>query len=225
MTINSAGRTTPLIARLIGDDATRWDQLLSEAEKSIEEANAREAASARQALASAFDRLPKSHSPLTKDPFRTLADLGFQVGDPLDDLFIQVTPPPGWSLKADPDGEQWEIFDGMGRARGAIYLTEYPNEFSAFFSLRTRFDIHILGFQSDGSRAVDVQATYVQSHVEDALKAGPLFTSKEHPIEASDDDLENIVAGMASHQAAKSECEDWLAANFPDWRNPAAYWD
>jgi hypothetical protein len=68
-------------------------------------------------------------------PRKELKALGFVFGEPLDDLFLNVTFPPGWSKEAT-DHSMWsDLLDETGKKRGSIFYK------AAFYDRRAFMDL------------------------------------------------------------------------------------
>lgn len=68
-------------------------------------------------------------------PRAELEALGFVFGEPIDDLFVSVTFPAGWSKKAT-DHSMWsDLLDDQGRKRGSIFYKAAFYDRRAFMHL------------------------------------------------------------------------------------------
>ena len=81
------------------------------------------------ALVGTKDTLPKDC------PQKELEALGFVFGGPIDDLFINVTFPAGWSKKATEHSMWSELLDETGKKRGAIFYKAAFYDRRAFIRL------------------------------------------------------------------------------------------
>ena len=125
--------------------------------------------------------------------------LGPVEGDP---IFQRVTLPAGWSKKAT-DHSMWSnLVDDKGRVRARIFYKAAFYDRSATLSLETRFDAG-----RDYSRADD--------KIVAQAKDGDTVIFETEPIEGTYDDARK------QEQIAAA----WLAERYPDYQNPAAYWD
>ncbi len=75
----------------------------------------RQEAHGQQLLTSTFTRLP-----IEMDHDRSRA-LGFEVGHPLDELFVGVTAPAGWELKPTEHSMWSDIIDADGKKCGEVF--------------------------------------------------------------------------------------------------------
>jgi hypothetical protein len=131
---------------------------------------------------------------------------GFVYGDAEDDLFVQVTPPEGWNLRAS-DHAMWSyVHDAQGVQRASIFYK------AAFYDRRA-------GGHWDARYAVERE--HGDDHVYTAFKAvdratgETLFREELSDGEGSDYSVYSLVDQRIS---------DLLTERFPDWRNPVAYW-
>jgi len=75
------------------------------------------------------------------DEFRREAEsLGFVFGERVDDCFVAVTPPKGWTLK-HRESYHSDFLDGQGRVRGYQFYKGAFYDRDAFGSFRTRYKI------------------------------------------------------------------------------------
>lgn len=127
-----------------------------------------------------------------------------------DDLFVNVTLPEGWR-KAATDHSMWsDLVDKKGRKRASIFYKAAFYDRSARLHTVCRFDIR----RDYGREDDNVIVMYVTDGEE------IVFTSEEHSFSEKYSDEHE-----AKVKTARSEAVAWLAENFPDYQNPAAYWD
>lgn len=173
---------------------------------------AQEAAGQRK-LVSTFRQLPKDMGP---DGLQIAEALGFKLGVEVDELFISVRAPEGWSMDATGHSMHSNILDAEGRQRGSVFykaafydrradgnwLTRYFTE--RHYPTKGEFDTFLM-------RAVDRQTGEV-------LAASQPMTRPEGSYG------EAHRRHYAATEKAAQEMVDALAAAFPDWKNPVAYW-
>lgn len=149
-----------------------------------------------------FNQLPKEYLYWRGEGTwqEAMGRLGFKFGADVDDLFISITPPAGWTLRAS-DHSMWSyIHDEQGRKRGKVFYKAAFYDRSAHFSLDTRYQA---GGEYEGdkrySRARDTATGSI------LIEYGP------------------------TEDYSQSEKEDrvtfkWLDDARPDWHNVEAYW-
>lgn len=79
-----------------------------------------------------FNQLPKDC------PRDDLILLGFEFGEELDDLFVSVTPPKGWTLKHKESYHSY-LYDEQGRERGYMFYKGVFYDRCAYLRLLTRY--------------------------------------------------------------------------------------
>ena len=156
-----------------------------------------------------------------KCPREQLEKLGFKFGSPIDEHFISVIFPVGWSKRAT-DHSMWsELLDEQGRKRGSIFYKAAFYDRSAHMNLSTRFLTTTQYLNNDGtpfdwerSNGTN-QPTKVRAIVKDSATEEILWSS-----ETWNRGDKNWVEQDA-HQAAARK---YLTDNYPDFNNPLAYW-
>jgi hypothetical protein len=132
--------------------------------------------------------------------------LGAVAGD---ELFVSVKLPDGWSKRAT-DHSMWsDLVDGKGRKRASIFYKAAFYDRRAFIRPCVRFSIE----QDYDRRDAAVM------HVKDVDRI--VYTSQAETYDAKNyDDRDR------AEVAARAHCLKWLADHgYPDYMNPAAYWD
>lgn len=137
-------------------------------------------------------------------PRTELEALGFIFGEPIDDLFVSVKFPDGWTKKATDHSMHSDLLDEQGRKRGAIFYK------AAFYDRRADMSLNVR-YRAKSSYPND-RTTPNEFTVQDADGA-VLYTAGT----AAQDDYE-------TRRAMQVLCDTWLDENFPDHRNPVAYW-
>lgn len=145
-----------------------------------------------------------------KCPRDSLEKLGFKFGDLVDDIFIAVEMPKGWSKKPT-DHSMWsDLIDSKGRKRGGIFYKAAFYDRNAHASLNTRYRV-----EGNYQLKLGKQSQYF---VIDTATSEPVFSTKI--INISDPksywDIDEGVAQQA---------RDWLQENYPDHEDVLAYWD
>ena len=163
---------------------------------------AQEAAGQAMLVASGA-QLPKDiQSGLTRE--QITAATGIQFGEDADDIFVNVTLPPGWKLKATSHSMWSDLLDDQGRKRAGVFYK------AAFYDRNA----HIY-FNPRYSRESDYAKPRSTVTVKDYATGATLFTAGSY-------DAENY-RDPARAEADKA-ARDWLAEHFPDHRNPLTYW-
>jgi hypothetical protein len=160
----------------------------------------RQEAAGQAALVASNSKLPKDAFPVTRD--QITKGTGIVFGDDFDDLFVNVTLPPGWKLKPT-DHSMWsDLLDDKGRIRAGVFYKAafYDRKAHMNFNCRYRVDND---YQDPETIKVVDTATNEVLHV-----AGQCARS-EHKI------------SMVLQEAAA----EWMYENYPDCDNPFAYWD
>lgn len=146
-----------------------------------------------------FNQLPKDGMDRHRD---ALERIGFKIGNDVDDIFVSVTAPAGWTLRAAPDHSMWSyVHDEQGRKRGSVFYKAAFYDRNAHFSLQPRYSGG--GDYRENQKRYSVAKDTATGQV--LIEFGP------------------------TEDYAQSEKEDratleWLDAAFPDWRNVEAYW-
>ena len=144
------------------------------------------------------------------DPRAILKAAGVKFGEIAsgDPMFRHVELPPGWK-KIPTDHSMWSsLVDDKGRVRGSIFYKAAFYDRSAHMRLDTRYGV---AFDYKRSETEGVGVSNVTDCGKVIFSAEPIPTNKERSWETS--------------QAANLLAMEWLDAQYPDWRNPGAYWD
>ena len=138
-------------------------------------------------------------------PWIEAVALGIIQGESDGDLFYDSTLPEGWQIKRT-DHSMWsDLLDEKGRKRGGIFYKAAFYDRSAHWHLNRRFSI---SYTSLGDLTSEYRyAKSVFDH--DGTK---LFD----PAIKTEDQWGGL---------SEKTCEDWLEQNYPDHKQPTAYWD
>ena len=155
--------------------------------------------------------MPRRLSLNGADSRETLERMGFVVTGEYDDLFYDVTFPEGWTRFSNET--LWtRILDSKGRERGAVFYKASLHDRKASMSATNRY--------SARSIAAPVGKFKHEMWVFDCatpIKRICQFMSW------------TWIVGFASWRDGGYPAFDaayaWLDENFPDWRDPFAYWD
>lgn len=158
-------------------------------------------AAGQRAMASSFRTLPKEMDRAIAERF------GFVFGEDDDELFVNVTAPEGWAIRPTDHSMHSDIVDGKGRVRGTIFYKAafYDRRADGRWTPRYRVENEYAeGWVAIASRVVD-SAT------------GETLFSEPVPAEGGDEWRRRDVSDRIAI--------DHLTSRFPDYRDPAAYWD
>jgi len=125
--------------------------------------------------------------------------LGFIFREPEDDIFVNVKFPEGWKKVCSDHAMHSDLVDAKGRKRAGIFYKAafYDRNAHVYFTGRYSVDAY-----NDGICAVrDGNAVL-------------------HKIGDCPDGC-----GYEIKRAMTEAGEVWLNENYPDWKNPHAYWD
>lgn len=142
--------------------------------------------------------------------------VGIVFGDPVDELFVHVTLPEGWSRKGTSHSMWSYILDERGRQRILVFYKGAFYDRKAHMRMTRRFlvtsEMKVEDDWDGGRRHV----------VEDAAK--PVDNPKKtgEVIFASDYAASNDYDAQDGHMKV---CDAWLNEHFPLWEDPTAYWD
>lgn len=129
--------------------------------------------------------------------------MGFQFLDNADDIFVNVKFPPGWK-KVPSESAYWtDLIDDKGRKRASIFYK------AAFY------DRHSI------------------IHPEQRFRQNTEYSDEENTRTVTITDSGKVIHTVGvcslydrdSMDLIDSQADAWLKQNYPDWRNPAAYWD
>lgn len=157
----------------------------------------------------AGDTLPLQGS-TTPAEQATLTALGFVLGEPVDDLFRAARLPAGWRKAPSPeDSRTTLLFDAQGRKRGFVWYKAAFYDRAAYLSLTRRY-----------SPSLDYSTTWETGPRFAVVRDQGAVIWRSDPI-ARPQRPEDFQQQDAILAAAKA----WVAEHFPDWENPAAYWE
>ncbi|HEX6257958.1 MAG TPA: hypothetical protein VFZ48_00600 [Candidatus Saccharimonadales bacterium] len=104
--------------------------------------------------------------------------------------------PPGWRVEGIKFSTSGRLFDKKGRLRGTFFYKDNEYETTRSWHFNTRYSTRDRGEGSGDWCVVDTVTGKV------------LFEDTDPP-------------GEAKYEAAKA----WLQKNYPDWQDPAKYWN
>jgi hypothetical protein len=159
------------------------------------------------------DRLPLDMNGI---PRAAIESLGFVFGAPIDDLFVAVTFPPGWTTRADGQALYTHLIDAQGHKRATVFYKAALYDRRADMDWLTRFRVNgYSGCDAQGVPDPSHEATHVQVNVTDRGQSMRTFGAW-----AARDPARFPIA-----DACREEARAWLTDEHPDWKNPLAYWD
>jgi len=136
---------------------------------------------------------------------------GGAVGNPVDGdpMFTNVTLPPGWGKQAT-DHSMWSrLIDQAGRERASIFYKAAFYDRDAFIQPSRRFTV-------DGySHKIDGELKAVLRDAKEEIQRETEVVKVEHDSREM----------YEMRQRLSREIEAWLDANYPDWKDPSAYWE
>jgi len=180
-----------------------------------------EARGTREVAAANGTRLPRDGTTRFEDADRCKA-VGIILGKPVegDDLFREAQLPKEWTTTYSPeDSRTTLILDAKGSRRGHIWYKAASYDRSAYLCIYNRYWVQeIYPDRSDYSMSRCVVRDRVTSN---NLWESPALVS---PAKRSGATPVDWKAYEAERQARFAEATAWLDQNFPEWKNPAAYW-
>lgn len=142
--------------------------------------------------------------------------LGFMFGKFIPEerrpvVFVECEFPPGWSLRPCNHSMWSELLDPNGGVRGLMFFKAAFYDYHAHISLRPRYEV---GIEYDCDKTGDHS------------QQGRTYGVRDNAT----GELIQIIGRYDSYDASRADgadykAEDWLKENFPDHRNPLAYWD
>lgn len=130
---------------------------------------------------------------------------------PGDDIFQYITMPGGWK-KARTDHSMWsDLLDDKGRKRGSIFYKAAFYDRDAHMNLNCRISF---GMNHDNENE-EVVEFLVKDH------DGTIIHAFE-PIKLTGDPSKDYDIKYSNRSP---ECLQWMNDNFPNYKDPAAYWD
>lgn len=158
-----------------------------------------------QEKAGQIAELERQTLPLDLFPPRSVWEsAGFVFHEPIDDLFVSVTFPAGWTKRATDHSMWTDIMDAEGCRRGAIFYKAAFYDRSAAAHLSARFSV---------TKSAEHNATQLKTVIRDAA-------NKAESIVGIRDRTDHNLGNQHEAEAIK-----WLDEYYPDWRNPIAYWN
>ena len=149
-----------------------------------------------------------------------LESLGFTIGRKVDDLFVAVTLPEGWELKATSHSMHSDILDNKGRKRGGVFFK------AAFYD--TRADMHLLRRLTVQTIPCDINGD-VCDYREAGFRAIVIMDADDntpiHHIAINNHEAPRDKAYWTLMDEQDKEARAWLDGAYPDHNDVLAYWD
>lgn len=137
---------------------------------------------------------------------------GFVFGDKIDDVFQVATLPPGWFRQAT-DHSMWsKICDDKSRDRVSVFYK------AAFYDRRAHASL-ILRFRIGSKYEEDGHVPYIE--VTDCGKPVKTFGHWTTKPESH----ESRMVRYREVEEQEKIAENWMRENYPNWKDPTAYWD
>lgn len=132
---------------------------------------------------------------------------GIRIGNPVqgDDLFMHVELPSGWKIEPTDHAMWSKLLDDKGRERAGIFYKATYYDRKAHLELLTRFAC---------------RTEYPEDYKDDTRWVAATDAGAEVWRSANFD-----ARDYGASDRATAEGEAWLRARYPDWKNPAAYWN
>lgn len=167
-------------------------------------------------------RMPKKGSVNEAFLEKGLLEIGFRF-EPLDEIFVAARLPTGWkesnSYWSKAVHLNW-LVDEYGRRRISMYDDNDP---TAFIHQRYTYTVDAFGSKHPENSNRPWRGTVLDA-IRDvvwytaSIGPEPCCNSQEKGISSAWMDWDHLRTGL------DTQCVDCLNANYPDWRNPFAYW-
>jgi|GEM_PF-807945 len=152
-----------------------------------------------------------------------LVGWGIKLGEPYphDPIFRPVELPEGWKKKPT-DHSMWNrLVDDKGRERAKVFYKAAFYDRSAFIVLCNRFSVE-QNFD-DFQKMPGAFLTKIQYQVLDV--GTPVFSVDPVDTPVSAEGKEDYQASIAIDKEQIAACKKWLKECYPDWKDPAKYWE
>lgn len=150
------------------------------------------------------DLVNSTHLPIKTSPDKETitAETGIVFGEPVDELFVNAALPSGWAKRATDHSMHSDLLDDRGRVRADIFFK------AAFYDRRAdlRFRAFYTVFSNYDTDAVTITDANDKT-VKDFGCAAVSAISRDE------------------FYALQDKATAWLTENYPDYRDPFAYWD
>jgi hypothetical protein len=163
------------------------------------------------------------------DAHEVLRSWGVKVGKPVagDDMFTDCQLPEGWGINSTGHAMWNDLVDDQGRKRGSMFYKAAFYDRSTHLDLCARFSVEVLYSDSkDGNkrcRVLDGSAIAFESNPH---QYPDVYDDKDAFYDLEQDKRRQVIDEMDRAEAeAKEECYQWLAKDYPDWKDETKYWD
>jgi len=148
-----------------------------------------------------------------------LEKFGVVFGEPVDDLFCNATLPGGWKKVATEHSMWSKLVDDKGRERASIFYKAAFYDREAFLNSNRRFSYGVQpvdGWESKNYRKGDWHCVVTD--------CDNVIWKSEH-MGGEPDSKEEMLDWIKAKDKFGETGKQWLTDNYPDFENPAAYWD
>jgi hypothetical protein len=161
------------------------------------------------------ETLPKDCDAETR---KTLESAGVIFGDPVDDLFVRVMLPTGWHKEATNHAMHNKLLDEKSRVRATIFYKAAFYDRSANIHICRRFRP---SHEPEGGWEKYDNCAAESAWVAAVRDSNDILIWKSEPVTMNKD--ARYRSALSDKQYTQADA--WLTENYPDWRNPLAYWD
>lgn len=141
-----------------------------------------------------------------EEPLRSQFEgLGFLFEDPVDDLFVAVSFPRGWSKRATAHSMWSDLLDDRGRKRASLFYKAAFYDRKAHTRLTTRY----------------LPCTDFSAHPSTLNK----YSIKDHDGTVLSEIGDAQDTDYPAQRAMEQKCLEEIMKRFPEWQDPLAYWD
>lgn len=141
-------------------------------------------------------------------------EMGIVFGDDVDDLFVSVTLPKGWTKEASDHSMHSSVYDDKGRERIGVFYKAAFYDRKASMHANTRYN-YDTKYPTDSTLSGDDYVNACFDYPVDMTLGSAVFGERVQ------------IPGSPSFNGKESykQCQAWLEENYPDYKNPAKYWD
>jgi len=143
------------------------------------------------------------------------------------DLFVDVVLPTGWKLKATGHSMWSELLDDKGRVRASMFYKAAHYDRDAFIRLNGRFSWERYAPRPEHLTPAreDLHDRTVYRAVFDRVLDAIVFKAEEVlPILPSERKEDIYPLRRIAEAKLDADAESWLAARYPNWKDPTAHW-
>jgi len=161
--------------------------------------------------------LPRDCNGCSREQFEKV---GIVFGDTVDDLFIEARLPQGWR-KVQTAHSMWsKLVDAQGRERASIFYKAAFYDRSAHIGISRRYSYSVRpvnGYDAQNYKKDEwaCVVTDCDATIRELQRIEP---------EPQTNDRDTWLAWYDKKDKLRSAGRAWLDANYPEWRDPTAYW-